>query len=80
MSWQELRDYAFAREIDLYDRVKNLEKMQQGYRDEASALRVENDRLRSLVRCLLDNDPNDDAADGVTVLEVWRREARQLIT
>jgi hypothetical protein len=25
-----------------------------------------------LVHALIDSDPNDDAADGVTVLEVWR--------
>lgn len=33
------------------------------------------ERLRGLVRCLLENDPDDDAADGVSVLDVWRKEA-----
>jgi hypothetical protein len=33
------------------------------------------DRLRGLVRCLVENDPDDDAADGVTVLDVWRKDA-----
>ena len=33
-------------------------------------------RLRDLVQTLLDNDPDDMAADGVTVLMVWRIEAR----
>jgi hypothetical protein len=31
--------------------------------------------LAALVQTLLDNDPNDMAADGVTVLDVWRKEA-----
>jgi hypothetical protein len=34
------------------------------------------ERLRRLVKVLLDNDPNDMAADAVTVLMVWREEAR----
>ena len=32
------------------------------------------ERLRGLVRCLVENDPNDYAADAVTVLDVWRGE------
>lgn len=32
--------------------------------------------LAGLVQVLLDNDPDDDAADGVSVLDVWRKEAR----
>lgn len=33
-----------------------------------------NDRLRDLVRTLIEEDPNADAADGgVTVLDVWRK-------
>jgi hypothetical protein len=31
--------------------------------------------LETLVRVLIDNDPDDSAADGVTVLMVWRKEA-----
>ena len=31
--------------------------------------------LRNHIRCLIENDPNDDAADAVTVLDVWRKEA-----
>lgn len=31
--------------------------------------------LRKHIRCLIENDPNDDAADGVSVLDVWRRQA-----
>jgi hypothetical protein len=38
--------------------------------------KAEIERLRRLVQCLVDNDPNDDAADGTTVLMVWRKEAR----
>jgi hypothetical protein len=47
--------------------------------NEKHALRAEIIRLRSLVQCLLDNDPNDDAADGVTVLMAWRKEARAVL-
>jgi hypothetical protein len=41
---------------------------------------AEIERLGALVQCLLDNDPNDDAADGgITVLDVWRRDARAVL-
>ena len=33
-------------------------------------------KLERLVQCLIDEDPDDMAADGVTVLDVWRKEAR----
>ena len=36
-------------------------------------------RLRALVRCLVENDPNDYAADAVTVLDVWRKDARDAL-
>ena len=35
--------------------------------------------LLDLVQVLLDNDPDDDAADGVTVLAVWRKEGRAVL-
>ena len=31
--------------------------------------------LRNHIRFLIENNPNDDAADTVTVLDVWRKEA-----
>lgn len=37
---------------------------------------AEIERLRRLVNIMLENDPDDMAADGVTVLMVWRDEAR----
>ena len=37
------------------------------------------ERLRDLVNCLIENDPNDYAADAATVLDVWRKDARDLI-
>lgn len=37
------------------------------------------ERLRDLVDCLIENDPNDGAADAVTVLDVWRKDARDLL-
>lgn len=36
--------------------------------------------LRDLVDCLIENDPNDSAADAVTVLDVWRKDARDLMS
>jgi hypothetical protein len=35
--------------------------------------------LHSLIKTLINNDPNDDAADGIIVLDVWRRDARRLL-
>jgi cell division protein FtsB len=43
---------------------------------ENARLRPESRKLRRLVRDLLENDPDDMAADAVTVLDVWRKEAR----
>jgi hypothetical protein len=42
---------------------------------EADKLQAENARLRRLVQILIEEDPNDMAADAVTVLDVWRKEA-----
>ena len=36
-------------------------------------------KLEEKVRCLIDNDPDADAADGVSVLDVWRKDARELL-
>jgi hypothetical protein len=41
--------------------------------------RIEINELHRLVVCLLENDPSDDAADGVTVLQAWRKEAREVL-
>ena len=43
-------------------------------RDEA-----EIERLRVLVQAMLDNEPGDMAADGVTVFDVWRKDARRAL-
>jgi hypothetical protein len=40
---------------------------------------AEVERLRRLVQTMIDEDPNDFAADAVTVLEVWREEARKAL-
>lgn len=42
--------------------------------DEMRGLVEENERLRAFVKTMLENDPNADAADGVSVLDVWRKE------
>lgn len=46
---------------------------------EVADLMAENGRLRELIACLLDNDPNDMAADAVTVLDVWRKDAARAL-
>lgn len=43
------------------------------------ALKKRVTKLERLVQCLIDEDPYDMAADGVTVLEVWRKEAREAL-
>lgn len=37
------------------------------------------ERLTDLVQTLIDNDPNADAADAVSVLDVWRKAATELL-
>ena len=47
---------------------------------EMARLRAVNSELRDLVQTLLDNDPNELAADGgITVLDVWREAARRAL-
>lgn len=65
----EMTDYA---PIELGAAIRAAGVVGRPYSDEP-------DRVRSLVATLLDNDPGDAAADGVTVLDVWRREARTLL-
>jgi len=36
-------------------------------------------RLESLAKAIIEADPDDMAADAVTCLEVWRKEARDLL-
>ena len=39
----------------------------------------ENAKWVRLVKILLENDPQDMAADAVTVLDVWRKEVREVL-
>jgi len=41
----------------------------------ANALTQRNARLRALVECLLVQDPNQLTANGVTILDAWRKRA-----
>lgn len=44
------------------------------------ALETENARLRELVRCLVENDPNEAISDaGHSVLDLWRHDARKAL-
>ncbi len=37
-------------------------------------------RARDLIRCLVENDPAELAADGgITVLDVWRKDAERFL-
>jgi hypothetical protein len=38
-----------------------------------------NEQLFELLIAMIENDPEDMAADGVTVLDVWRAQARRLV-
>lgn len=37
------------------------------------------ERALDLINAMIENDPNDYAADAVTVLDVWRKDARDFI-
>ena len=64
--------------IDGYDWMR-VDYAQSEYRkalNEIERLWAVNDRLRQLVRTMIEEDPNDLAADGgMTVLDVWRKAA-----
>jgi predicted RNase H-like nuclease (RuvC/YqgF family) len=71
----------------LQDNVKVEANLRREFRDEVEELRAKlaeaqgaEERLRGLICTLLENDPNELAADGgITVLDVWRKEARAAI-
>lgn len=44
----------------------------------ANAINYHDDLVR-LVKCLIDNDPDDDVADATRLLDVWREDARRLL-
>ncbi|CAB4155380.1 hypothetical protein UFOVP670_14 [uncultured Caudovirales phage] len=46
---------------------------------EVKGLQARATKLTRLVEILVENDPEDMAADAVTVLDVWRKEARALL-
>ena len=86
--WLDLRDERAARVQDaatIEALTKALEHangcwMRAGKRAESAEARLAElaeteAKLRDLVQTLIDNDPNDMAADGVTVLDVWRNAA-----
>lgn len=47
--------------------------------NDARDLMRENRQLRAMVQTLIDNEPDDMAADGVTVFDVWRKDAKALL-
>jgi ABC-type transporter Mla subunit MlaD len=57
------------------DRIAELEAALRNIEDEATALQARVAKLKRLVEILMENDPDDMAADAVTVLDVWRKEA-----
>lgn len=58
------------------ERLRNVPHAQLDDEYLIKALQSEIERLRDFVQVLIDNYPGDDAADGVTVLDVWRKQAR----
>ena len=70
-----LRDADTTRRIG--ESYADTHERRQRDRNEAAA---EVERLRNLVQCLLDNDPNEAITDaGHTVLDKWRYDARQAL-
>ena len=59
---------------DPYDGPSPMDELASDYEH----LREYCDKLETLILTLIENEPADTAADGVTVLEVWRKEAREL--
>lgn len=53
-----------------------LMRLRKALAETPTSTAIENITLRALVQYMLDNDPNATAADGVTVLEAWRKAAR----
>lgn len=47
---------------------------------EIETLRAALQEARDIITCLVENDPNDYAADAVTVLQVWRKDAVDFIS
>jgi len=47
--------------------------------DRLATLEAQFERQKNLLRSIIEADPDDSAADGVTVLDVWREEARALL-
>jgi hypothetical protein len=39
----------------------------------------QHERLRGLVRCLLENDPNELLIGNVRIIDMWRNEAREIL-
>ena len=59
------------------DRIAEMEAALRNIEDEATALQARVAKLKRLVEILMDSDPWDyRASDAVTVLDVWRKEAR----
>jgi len=70
---QEIRDAA--------DRMQasNLAELDSAYQAEKQARRTaerERNKLQDLVTIMLENEPDDEIVDGVTVLDKWRADAR----
>ena len=77
-----LRSLAAERDA-LQARVAELEaetkKAKFIYQYEVKEFQARATKLTRLVEILVENDPEDMAADAVTVLDVWRKEARELL-
>ena len=45
----------------------------------AARVFAERDEARNIIATLVNNDPNDDAADGVSVYAVWKKDAERFL-
>lgn len=62
------------------DPTHELMKMVERIGAERDRLRIENAHLRGIVKAMIENEPNDMAADGVTCLQVWRTEGAAILS
>jgi hypothetical protein len=69
--------------LDKGRRIEELEvkakKTEWMHKYEVKEWQAREAKLTRLVEILVENDPNDMAADAVTVLDVWRKEASEIL-
>lgn len=76
---EQLRAADQARIAELLMEMQSIEYEHGRLWEEKETAEARIAELEALVQTLIDNDPDDMAADGVTVLDVWRKDARKAL-